>query len=318
VTDLETYLKSKLNESIDADLGPRRPAPPFQPAAPQRTWVRPVLAAASVLVVAGAAVAIGRVATSGHTTQRPGTGVPTQPVTTHHNAPPPLGHTLFHDAKIAVPNGWQVHRNNGPDELCLSPSKTASACEIRVNYFVPGHATLDVDEPGGYFGDSPEWCAPKSTPAPKLTGTAARVFGGRQAQWRMWDIDCPGGKTIVEDQYVVPTSPGFVLYAHDATSDTRTAIDAVAEQSQLPAQNAPLWLSDRGRIRSVSSSVVDGKSTVHLVLERFGPDGTVGTPPTLVSYDLSKAVYQSGGSPRAGATVYLATDGHTVQLIEQS
>ena len=68
----------------------------------------------------------------------------------------------------------------------------------------------------------------------------------------------------------------------------------------------------------MSSSVVDGKTTVHLVLERFGPDGTVGTPPTLVGYDLAKPVYQSGGSPRAGATVYLATDGHTVQVIQQS
>jgi hypothetical protein len=141
-----------------------------------------------------------------------------------------LGHTVFHGAKIAVPDGWKYHQEQG--QLCLSSSK--ATCAIRVSYFVPGGGPrLDVDEPGGFFGDSPQWCAPQSTPAPTLTGSATRDFGGREAQWRTWDIDCPG-RTIVDDQYVVPSAPGFVLYAHDATPEVRTAIDAVAQQSELP------------------------------------------------------------------------------------
>jgi hypothetical protein len=320
VTDIETYLKSKLNESIDADLGPRRPAPPFHPVTPTRTWVRPVLAAASVLVVVGAAVAIGRSASTDHT-QPPATGQPTRPthpVTTHQSAPPPLGTTVFHDAKIAVPTGWTAHPKQGSDQLCLSPSKKASDCAIQVAYFVPGTGTLDVDEPGGYYGDQPQWCAPQVPKSPqKLTGTANRDFGGRPAQWRAWELDCPDGRKILDEQYVVPTSPGFVLYAHNPTSDVHDAIDAVAQHSQLPAQNAPLWLTDRGRVQSVSATVVDGRSVEHLVLDRFGPDGTVGTPPMLVSYDLAPSVYQNGDSPQAGATVYLATDGHTVLLIQK-
>ena len=320
--DLETYLKTKLNESIDAELGPPRPAPPFEPTTPSRTWVRPVLAAASVLVVAGAAVAIGRVATSNHATQPPATGHHTQPVTptptNHSDEPAPLRHTLFHGAKIAVPAGWTVQRQQDPEQLCMSASKVPSACAIRVTHFVPGSGSmLDVDEPGGFYGDAPQVCAPQVTPAPKLTATATRDLGGRQSQWRVWEIDCSGGKTIVDDQYVTPSSPGFVLYAFKATADVRAAIDAVSQQSQLPAQNAPLWLTDRGQVHSVSSSVQDGKTVVHLVLARFTPDGAVGNPPTLVSYDLSQAVYQQGDSPRAGATVYLATDGHTVQVIEK-
>ena len=35
MTDLETYLKTKLNESIDNDLGPRRPAPRLRTSVPR-------------------------------------------------------------------------------------------------------------------------------------------------------------------------------------------------------------------------------------------------------------------------------------------
>lgn len=316
MTDLETYLMSKLNESIDADLGPRRPAPRFEPETPTRTWVRPVLVAASVLMVVGAAVAISRVASSDHTTQPPAT----PPPSTNHSEPAPLRHTVFHGAKIALPRGWGAHPAEGPSGmLCLAPSKTPSACPIEVGYAAPnGPAMVDVDEPGGYYGDQPQWCAPQVSTSPqRLTGAETRDFGGREAQWRAWELDCPDGRKIVDEQYVMPSSPGFVLYAHNPTSDVHDAIDAVAQQSQLPAQNAPLWLTDRGRIHTVSSSVVDGKTVVHLVLDRFGPDGTVGTPPTLVSYDLTQSVYRIGDSPRAGATVYLATDGHTVLVFEK-
>ncbi len=318
MTDLETYLKSKLNESIDVDLGPGRPAPRFVPTTPtpKRTWVRPVLAAASVLLVVGAAVAISRVAASDHT-QSPGTHS-TPPPTTQHEQP--LREVLFHGAKIAIPLGWTAHREHGagaPTTLCLSPSEAGSACAIQVRYAAPdGQAMLDVDEPGGFYGDAAQVCAPQPTPARKLTATMTRDFGGRQAQWRVWDTDCPD-KTIVDEQYVVPSSPGFVLYAHNPTSDVRAGIDIVAEHSQLPAQDAPLWLTDRGQIRSVTSTVRGAKTVVHLVLARFRADGSVGKPPTLVGYDLPQAVYQRGQSPQAGATVYLATNGHVVQVIEK-
>jgi hypothetical protein len=253
VIDLEAYLKTKLNESIDAELGPRRQAPPFAPPTPSRTWVRPVLAAASVLVVAGAAVAIGQVATSnhatqppatGHHTQPPATGQPTQSPTTPPTEPTPLGRMAFHGASIAVPTGWTARRDQAQDRLCLSPTTTSGACAIRVTYFVPGVGRPDVNQPGGYHGDSPQWCAPQTTPAPKLTGTATRDFGGRAAQWRTWDIDCPRRK-IVDDQYVVPEAPGFVLYAHDATPEVQTAIDVVAQQSELPAQGGPTGTTSR-------------------------------------------------------------------------
>jgi hypothetical protein len=231
-----------------------------------------------------------------------------------------LGHVLFHGAKIAIPIGWTAHREQGagaPATRCLSPATRPSICAIQVRYAAPdAPAMLDVDEPGGFYGDSAQVCAPHTTPAPKLTGTMTRDFGGRQSQWRVWQTDCPGGKTIVDEQYVVPSSPGFVLYAHNPTSDVRAGIDIVAQHSQLPTQDAPLWLTDRGQLKSVASSVRDGQTIVHLVLARFRADGSIGTPATLVGYDVARAVYQRGQSPQAGATIYLATNGHTVRLIE--
>jgi hypothetical protein len=319
VTDLETFLKSKLNESIDEELGPRRPAPPFTPSVPTRTWVRPVLAAASVLVVVGGAVAISRLATDSDSTTPSGTGNPTQPVATQQSNEPPMRQVQFHGAQIAVPDGWTAHPKQGDARtLCLSPAAQQSTCAITVTAFDPqGPAMLDVDEPSGFYGDPPQLCAPHPTPERRLTGAATRFIDGREAQWRMWQLDCPGGKTIVDDQYVVPSAPGFVFYAHDASSAVRADLDAVARQTQLPAQNAPLRLTDFGRVHSVASSSRNGTRTVHLVLSRFGPDGAIDHPETLISYDLSQAVYQRGDSPKVGTAVYLASDGHTVLEIEK-
>ena len=316
MTDLETFVKSKLNESIDAELGPGRPAPRFEPVATppatRRTWLRPVLAAASVLVVVGAAVAISRASTNHHTQP---------PATTITNSDSwPLGYATFHGAKIAMPLGFTAHHQRGkgvPATLCLSPSENASACAIQVRYAAPNsQAMLDVDEPGGFYGDAAQVCAPQVTPPRRLTGTMTRDFGGRQAQWRVWETHCPG-KTIVDEQYVAPSSPGFVLYTHNPSAKVRAGIDIVAQHSQLPTQNAPLWLTDRGRIRSVSSTVRDGKAIMHVVLARLRADGSVGKPPMLIGYDVPLAVYQQAESPQAGATVYLATNGHTVRLVEK-
>ena len=314
MTDLETYVQSKLNESIDARLGASRTAPPFEPApvtaTPTRTWARPLLAAASVVVVVGAAVAISRVAAHDHP----------QPPTANRSGSGnwPLGTAPFHAAKIAIPLDWHAHREPGaPATLCLAPSKKASACAVQVRYAAPdAQAMLDVDQPGGFYGDAGQVCAPHPTPAHKVTGTMTRDFGGRQAQWRVWETDCPD-KKIVDEQYVVPSSPGFVLYTHNPSSQVRAGIDIVAEHSQLPAQNEPLWLTDRGQIKSVASGRRDGTTVVHLVLARFRADGSIGKPPTLVGYDLPQAVYLRGGSPQAGATVYLATNGQVVRLIEK-
>ena len=61
-----------------------------------------------------------------------------------------------------------------------------------------------------------------------------------------------------------------------------------------------------------------GRSKImQVVLDRFRPDGTVGDRPTRVDYDVPESVYQTGGSPKAGATVLIETDGHKITLIER-
>ena len=276
MTDLETYLKTKLNESIDTDLGPARPAPRFEPATPTRTWVRPVLAAASVLVVVGAAVAISRVATSEHTT-----AAGTTPDAPQQRRAGAAGPCAFHGAKIAIPLGWTAHREQGAG----APAHAVPLpVEGGVGLRDPGDATSipaarpcwTSTSPVGSTATPPQVCAPQPTPARKLTGTMTRDFGGRQAQWRVWETDCPAARRSWTSSTSMPSSPGFVLYALNPTSDVRDGIDIVAQHSQLPTQNAPLWLTDRGRIQSVSSSVRSGKTIVHLVLARFRPDGSIG------------------------------------------
>jgi hypothetical protein len=63
VNDIEATLRVLINDAVDAELGPRRPVPPFAtPAEPHvshpRPWLRPLLAAASVAAIAFAGFAI--------------------------------------------------------------------------------------------------------------------------------------------------------------------------------------------------------------------------------------------------------------------
>jgi hypothetical protein len=67
VNDIETRIRELVNDTVDAELGPRRVAPPFDPrrdTKPRRwaPWVTPLLAAASVAAVAAATVTVAHVA----------------------------------------------------------------------------------------------------------------------------------------------------------------------------------------------------------------------------------------------------------------
>ena len=62
MNDIDERIRDLLNESVDAELGPRRPAPPFDPRLADKRrrrwapWAMPLIAAASV----AALVEIGR------------------------------------------------------------------------------------------------------------------------------------------------------------------------------------------------------------------------------------------------------------------
>jgi len=90
VNDSEQRIRQLLNESVDARLGPRRPAPPFAPRRVKRLrrigpWAAPLVAAACVAAVVGATIGVAHLASSGHHPQ-PGRSVP-PPTPTPTSAP---------------------------------------------------------------------------------------------------------------------------------------------------------------------------------------------------------------------------------------
>jgi hypothetical protein len=103
MNDVETRIRDLINESVDAELGPRRSAPPFDTRSATRKprrwgpWATPLLAAAAVAALIGGTVAVAHVATS-HRHQSPATPVPAPPTTapttpssaptTHASKPP--------------------------------------------------------------------------------------------------------------------------------------------------------------------------------------------------------------------------------------
>lgn len=80
MNDVEQRIRQLLNESVDARLGPRRPAPLFEPRRVERLrrfgpWAAPLVAVASVAAVVAGTVGVSQVASSGHHVQ-PGSSVP--------------------------------------------------------------------------------------------------------------------------------------------------------------------------------------------------------------------------------------------------
>ena len=88
MNDIESRIRDLLNESVDAELGPRRPAPPFGPRLADKRrrrwapWTMPLIAAASVAALVSGTVAVAHLA-SDHRPAPPATSIaPTPPPTT--------------------------------------------------------------------------------------------------------------------------------------------------------------------------------------------------------------------------------------------
>jgi len=111
VNDSEQRIRQLLNESVDARLGPRRPAPPFAPRPVRRLrrfgpWAAPLVAAACVAAVVGATIGVAHLASSGQHPQ-PGKSVP---------APTPTPTT--------APSGPNGAPTSAPTESPNSPAST--------------------------------------------------------------------------------------------------------------------------------------------------------------------------------------------------
>jgi hypothetical protein len=135
VNDIETRIRELVNDTVDAELGPRRVAPPFDPrrnTKPRRwaPWVTPLLAAASVAAVAAATVTVAHVA-SEHRHTPPATSVAPTP-----DSPTPPPSPASSPATSAAPT---------PDSPTPPPSPASSPARVSSappSSSTPGPGTL--------------------------------------------------------------------------------------------------------------------------------------------------------------------------------
>ena len=340
MNDIDNEIKRLLNEQVNAELGPRRSPPPFvAPKAAERAqrrwfgaertpWALPLLAAACVAaVVGGIAVGTSGVLSDGHRTS-PGTSGPAPSPSPSHTTTEPnhLTYTTFAlgGATLAVPEGWTV---GAPSEAeygtswCVFPNGTdpdtdSTHCPISFQTLIqptkssPGtqpYTWLDVDREGFGIGDPPQYCAPKQPHVEEQTGD--RTFGGRAADWRLFDRSCPDGKTFESEQYVVASNPGYGLSASMSDARTHSAMTEIAEYSTLPRQSDQLRLMDRGIVRSTDRGA-DGVvvSLDRVVLSDAAANPVINYNPTTYRYLVPTSLFDRA-HVAVGDRVKLETDG---------
>ena len=364
--DFEDRLKDLLNERVDEKVGPQRPPAPFRPSTriDDRTRGRrlvPLVAAACVAAVAAGSVGLTRLFAD--RTHTPPAG-PTPAISTpHHSGPTPpprytpsttpaphteAGTHTVHalGAILVLPDGWRLtgRRPVGAGiapKLCIGKSgDSALQCPISISALHPEQTDpaygFDVDAFDLARGDQPTLCG--GGPERTRWAGAARIVGGRAAEWRSWDYTCPGlGRTIVFDQYTVVTTPGFLLELAAGVNAPfmteisgaevsgpqdiaalRRVVAAIARDSALPAQSAPLRLFDRGVVASMRRT----GGTVTIVLHRVTRHVRSGhavyaveNPGSGVTYVIPAGVVSTGSSIAVGSRIELTTDGTAVRHV---
>lgn len=345
MNDIDNEIKRLLNEQVNAELGPRRSPPPFvAPKAaeranhrwfgPDRTpWVLPLLAAACVAAVVGGIALGASGALTDDNAVPPGNSSPPLPSPSPHTTTEP-NHLTYETfalggATLAVPNGWTVGAPTDAEygsSWCvfpkgLDPATDPDGCPIAFQTLIqptksqPGsepYTWLDVDREGFGIGDPPQYCTPKQPTVQEQSGD--RTFGGRAADWRLFDRSCPNGHTFESEQYVVATNPGYGLFAAMSNAQIHSAMTEIVEYSRLPRQADSLRLMDRGIVRSADR----GTDGVVVAIDRVvRPDDqkspVINYNPTTYRYLVPTSVYDDA-HVSVGDQVKLETDG--VQVLQ--
>ena len=124
MNDIETRIRELVNATVDAELGPRRAAPPFAPrrvTKPRRwaPWVTPLIAAASVAAVAVGTVTVAHVA-SEHRHAPPATSVAPTP----HSPPPRPTHASSPTSVAPTPDSPLQHASSPAHASSAPPSSS--------------------------------------------------------------------------------------------------------------------------------------------------------------------------------------------------
>ncbi|HEX2902556.1 MAG TPA: hypothetical protein VHO01_03795 [Jatrophihabitans sp.] len=289
--DFENELKQKLNRSIDAEVGPRRQPPAFQIPETQhriRPWLVPLAAAAAVVVVVAGTASATHLLSQKHSTAPatpgPSLSVPPSPTTTpsisrpapssSHTAastsakPPSIQLTPVGNAQLALPNGWVARDfrqylppNQNPvlsgQSWCLTPSDVApstafEACPIEfIELPLIDKDNLDPSFQGA-SPSNPEYCG--HVTAQDITHTAGvALFGGRTAIHDTWGRTCPDtGVRHEQEQYVIPTGPGYVFFSGKPASSIQPALEFIGAHSQLSKASNAIPYYDAGTVQSIT------------------------------------------------------------------
>jgi hypothetical protein len=302
MNDFDTLLSEQLNDLVDHETGPERPAPRFVPTEQDEpSKARPWLFAAAVIILA---VGVSWASISWITRSQtppiaspssavPFTNSPTpstsgSPSATPTSAKPSSASTstavLSGGARIAVPTGWTLSVDAaGTDSnrkwWCLTPASTATPVPPLTTHIKDQCVISLIDlgqvlafDPNGLEGVGHELtvCDMAGSQTAGVVDTIdvadTRSFGGRESTHSQWTQVCPN-YTLHGEQYLVPTATNWAMNTDFATTTyagvtVSSVMASVAASSTLPAGTATLWTGDRGFVRSVSKDSTGMRITI--------------------------------------------------------
>jgi hypothetical protein len=332
VTDFESTIKRLLNEHVDAELGPRRPAPRLDLSAAAwgrrgfRLWIAPLVVAACLVSALIATVTSTNVLSD----HRAATPISLAP------APSPTVVQLA-DARIWLPPGWHATvSSHGPSTKspfpdagtrsttwCLGPAAKGGTCRAWLERSVqePVHGNLDGRFDPTVAGGTPhgyvQLCPDASGRGWTLLDAALRDFGGRPAYYGVFDSQCGSGPQQGVTQYLVPAGPAFELYATSTDKALQATMAQIAQRSALPKQTSAVPYYDHGYVRSLKSVAGHIELTIERVM--VGPSGPIKAPPRTTRYIVPAGTWSIENlHPTAvGQLATVETDGTVVFEVEQ-
>jgi hypothetical protein len=354
VSDFEPRLQQLLAERVDAELGPRRTPPRFEPSTATvypvptglQAWVsHPVLlslvAAACIVAILLGTVGLSHLSSTGPTppavntptdTSTPTPSATIQPIAPATGVAPTPGETVkFKGVTLVLPHGWVARPYSEYDAtggsffdggLCLTPASkpvdtSYFGCPVTFDAHDPDHQNtpeIDVDTEDGFIGDA-AYC-PDGNNKQQVVTSAVRAFGGRLADFRSWHITCPDGGKFWIEQYVVATGPGFILYSETVDPTIDADLAQIARAATLPAQVAPLRYFDVGLVRSAHQTSAGLAVRIDRVVPGSGPLGFVNNDPQTYAYLIPNSVLKAGTfRVTIGRLLFIYTDGHRVRAI---
>lgn len=351
MSDFEPRLKQLLAERVDAELGPRRQPPRFDPQVEEvypvptgvQAWVsRPVLlslvAAACIVAILLGTVGLSRISSSGPTppavptpTPGPSPSATNQSVAPAPSVPPAATRSVaLGGATLTLPPGWVARPYQSYDApgsgsvydhqgWCLTPSSAPIStagygCPVTFALLDPTRF-VDTDTKGGYASD-PQYCPDYNSPS--TVQAADRSFGGRPADYRLWRISCHNGESYRIEQYVVPTGPGYVLLSQiEGTSvDGVPAGTVAAAMTEIAGSSTlpPQTAPLRFYDTGYIRSLrhVPGGILIRIDRVTYGSTGVVNTNPATYSYLVPNSRVAPINHLTVGRLVVIQTDGHRV------